>query len=185
MTDLRAWVGCWACYSEGRLVGDWFDLTEAVPTVEQVHRRGLDPADHSIDVAEHEELGAFDLDGDLALFTDTIGESLATAARVTQVIGGIEADHLAPFAAFAASDTAPVDAALVEQFKAAYVGAFESVRDFGIDHCMELTGWDSLPEGVRQSLGDYIDWAQVGQGYLDADYDSTWIGQALHVWHLQ
>lgn len=28
-TTPRAWIGCLACYNEGRLVGDWFDAVTA------------------------------------------------------------------------------------------------------------------------------------------------------------
>ena len=28
-TTPRAWIGCLACYNEGRLVGDWYDAINA------------------------------------------------------------------------------------------------------------------------------------------------------------
>jgi antirestriction protein len=183
VSDLRAWVGCWACYNEGFLVGDWFDLAEGAPSMRDVHRRGLDSHDARADLEMHEEPGVFDLDGDLAWFTDAIGESLYSAVQVAEVVKGIAPERLAVFAAYAAYQGSEITAALAEEFDDAYIASYESVRDFGIDYCMDLIGWDSLPEETRQALGDYIDWAEVGEGYLH-DYGSARIDSTLHVWHL-
>src|SRR5436305_14737423 len=41
MKDMRAWIGCLACYNEGRLVGEWYDADEASDvTIERVHQDG-------------------------------------------------------------------------------------------------------------------------------------------------
>lgn len=53
----RVWVGCLQCYNEGRLVGDWYDATEAGDiTASQLHGRPIPPE-------THEELWVMDLEG--------------------------------------------------------------------------------------------------------------------------
>lgn len=185
MTESRAWVGCWACYNEGFLIGDWFDLAPGAPDIAEVHRRGMDRTDHRDDVAEHEELGVFDIDDDLSTFEKSIGESLQAAVEVAEVIDDLDADRLAPFAAYAAENSEPVTGKLREQFEGAYVGAFASVRDFGVDYCAALVGWDSLPEEVQQVLAPHLDWEGLGQGYLDGDYDYARVDQTLYVWQTE
>lgn len=185
MIRLGGWIGCWACYTEGILVGDWFDLAEGAPTIAEVHRRGMDRTDRRSDVTEHEELGVFDLDGDLAQFAKHIGQTLVSAVAVARVIEDMSADHLAPFAAYAAEDSEPVNAALRDQFEDAYIGEFESARDFGIDYCAELIGWDSLPQEIQEALAPVLDWEVFGQDYLDGDYGYVRIDQTLYVWHTE
>src|SRR5690606_39643017 len=118
-----------------------FDLTEECPTSTEVHQRG-EPAGRisasgRFDPTEHEELGVFDLDGDLARFTGAIGESLHAAVQVAEALSQVEPDRTAAFAAFAATVDEAVDTAIVQRFKDHYVGAYDSVRDFGMDYCAE------------------------------------------------
>ncbi|WP_035738541.1 antirestriction protein ArdA [Glycomyces arizonensis] len=188
MTGLSAWIGCWRCYTEGRLVGDWFDLTDERPTSADVHQRGeplgRTSAPDRFDPTEHEELGVFDLNGDLTLFTDAIGESLQAAVQVVEALVEIEPDRIAAFAAFAATIDEAVDSALARQFEDHYVGAFESIRDFGMDYCADLVGWESLPDEVQQALAPHLDWEGLGQEQLDhGGYDAALLGQRLYVWH--
>jgi antirestriction protein len=185
MIRLGGWVGCWACYNEGFQVGDWFDLADGVPTIAEVHRRGMDRSDRRSGVTEHEELGAFDLDGDLAWFAKSIGESLVTAVAVAEVIADIDADRLAPFAAYAEENSEPVNAALRDQFEDTFIGEFESARDFGIDYCAELIGWDSLPHEIQEALAPVLDWEAFGQNYLDGDYGYARVDQTLYVWQIE
>ncbi len=180
---LSAWVGCWRCYTEGHLIGYWFDLGRAEPTTAAVHHRQRRMGE-GFDASEHEELGVFDLDGDLALFTNEIGESLQAAMQVTEVLAEVEPGRIAAFAAYAAAADETVDTALVKQFQEQCVGAYESVRDFGMEYCADLIGWESLPKEVQQALAPHLDWEGIGQEQLDhGGYDAAYVGQTLYVWH--
>ena len=39
-TTPRVWIGCLACYNEGRLVGDWYDAITADEITTASHQRG-------------------------------------------------------------------------------------------------------------------------------------------------
>ena len=125
----------------------------------------------------------FDIDGDLAWFAKSIGETLVTAVTVAKVISGMDADRLAPFAAYAEENSEPVTDALRDQFEDAYIGEFESARDFGIDYCAELISWDSLTQEVQEALAPVLDWEAFGQNYLDGDYGYARVDRTLYVWH--
>lgn len=62
MSDTEAfkvWVGCLACYNDGRLVGEWFDASEAPEDMEAFDDAlEIAPGHHQID--GHEELWCFD-----------------------------------------------------------------------------------------------------------------------------
>ena len=53
-TTPRAWIGCLACYNEGRLVGDWFDAA----TADEVTTYDVHGAHSRAD--SHDELWCFD-----------------------------------------------------------------------------------------------------------------------------
>lgn len=181
MRRASAWVGCWACYSEAALVGAWFNLYQGAPTIEDVHRLGMDPHDLR-DVSGHEELGAFDLGGDLRAFADAIGESLTATAAVAEALVGLDADHLAAFAAFTADVREPCDAHLVQVFGDAYIGQFDSLSAFGAEFGGELIGWSELPDHLREFMDCYVPWEEVGKDLLLGDYDAALVNQTLYVW---
>lgn len=64
-TEPRIWVGCLHCYNCGRLVGDWFDATEAADlTPEDIHGRPVNSEHEELWIFDHELMGAtgeFDL----------------------------------------------------------------------------------------------------------------------------
>ncbi|WP_335987543.1 antirestriction protein ArdA [Glycomyces sp. MUSA5-2] len=181
---MQAWVGCWACYNEGFLVGAWFDLPDQTPSIELVHQLGVDHGDHRDDLELHEEIGVFDLDGDLGHFSDAIGESVVTAVEVARVLDDMEPDQRAVFAAYVKAVGEPASAELAAQCEGNYIGAFASVRAFGMEHGADLLGWHELPGHVQEVLDPYIDWEEVGENDL-LDYESARIGRTLHVWHLE
>lgn len=64
LEQYNVWVGCLACYNNGRLVGEWAAGAEAPLTdaafIELVGRRALTASGHFKDSVPHEELWVFD-----------------------------------------------------------------------------------------------------------------------------
>jgi|SRR5699024_1154786 len=142
----RAWLGCSACYSEGKLVGDWFDASDAdTITPEQLHDR---PTSHDeIEVMDHEHL-------------PVSGEpSLQEAAAWGRLIESVDQHLRAAFLAWISTGmhvTGGDDLPSVDHFIDAYQGEWASFREFS-DHQVAATGMlDSVPDEVAR----YFDWDQ-------------------------
>lgn len=137
--DMKVWVGCLACYNEGRLVGEWVDALQASDYV-PCHRAG------------HGEWLVFD--------TDTpwiTGECLPSEAQT--IAEAVEAlpDHLDRDAVLAyvsgVMGFEDVRAFDVSRFEDAYRGEFESTRAYTDELFDELYAHE-----LTDSLLYYIDY---------------------------
>lgn len=149
-----AWIGCLACYNDGRLVGDWFDAEGAAETTPaQVHggAERVRPGCEELWVMDHEGI-------------PVLGEmSPHEATQWAEVIS--EADeHLRPalFAwvlsgSYAAQgDVAQGDSGLpvVSDFIDRYLGEHGSFREYIEEACREA----GMFQGVSEDLERYFDW---------------------------
>lgn len=128
MTDVRVWVGCLACYNEGRLIGRWLDATDAPDWACPMGR------------ASHEETWVLDHE-----IPGVEGEMSATTAREWgEVWAGVEDHQAEAFAAWLsyASIKDPADAS-VAAFEDCYEGEWESP---------EAHAWELL-DSCGQDLG--------------------------------
>lgn len=151
-TAPHAWVGCLACYNDGRLVGDWVDAREAADYV---------PCTRTDFGAPHEEWWVFDFEGFDEFLT---GEcSPDHAQKLAELIDRIEDDgRMAPsvFARWCDNqhqDPFEVD---LEHVADRFAGVFESRREwadsFLSDQLAELPEWTRSHHGaiVRSWLHD-------------------------------
>ena len=117
----RVWVGCLACYNEGRLIGEWFDadscpqdedeFNEAVPGHKKI--RQLNP---------HEELWVFDHEN-----SPKDGEySPMDAQQYAEWMGDADPDVLRAWLA----NGNDFDEDTVEAMDEAYQGDYDSDSDF-------------------------------------------------------
>lgn len=123
---MRVWVGCLACYSAGRLVGEWVDATEAADSVADpdwclaVHGPAIAAGEP---VSDHEEWWCFDVDG-----VPTGGEcSPDEAQRLAESMTACAEGTGAPLAAVRAYlDNFHGDVYALDNFEEAWCGEWDS-----------------------------------------------------------
>ena len=155
----KVWLGCLACYNEGRLTGHWYPASEAGEvTPSQLHGRPIRPE-------THEELWCFDhegipVDGELDPLTaarwgqlyDQLDDPSQWPAVCAWVRGGSYVED---------GDGMPS----LSDFTERYCGTWDSFRDYA-EHLAEETGAFA---GVPEDLRSYIDmraWARD----IEVDY---------------
>lgn len=148
-TTPRVWIGCLACYNEGRLVGDWFDAATADEvTLADVHEGS------GLDYAECEELWVFDHEN-----IPVRGEmDPLTAAAWGRCLTEVD-DHLRPALCawvesgdYVAEGTG--DLPSISDFEERYCGAWDSFREYA-EQLADDTG---LLEGIPEEIANYFDW---------------------------
>jgi hypothetical protein len=131
-TAPRAWVGCWGCYNNGRLIGKWLEgeligdpVAAGLATLETV---GDYTAPRCVRCFA-DEFGVFDHEGMLGLVR---GEcSLAEAAAAAETVEAIEAaGHDLEAAAAYIEDRGEWDES---NFEDSYQGEFNTMEDYAQD----------------------------------------------------
>lgn len=145
-TETRVWVGCLACYNEGRLSGDWFDAENAEDvTIEVVHAAA---GYHG--GAGHEELWCMDHEGFDGILD---GEcSPMEASRLARVLDKCDEEGI-PRAAFAAwvkhTGQQNLDTEHVDEARESYDGKHTDRFNWA---------WDRLESmGMLEGLPDWVD----------------------------
>ena len=139
-TTPRVWIGCLACYNDGRLVGDWFDADTADEvTTYDVH--GDSRAD------SHEELWVFDHEN-----LPVRGElDPLTAAEWGRVYTEVGPEHWPALCAWVESGNyvteGDTDLPSISDFEDSYQGHWESFEDYA----RQLAG-------VPEEIANYFDW---------------------------
>ena len=162
-TTPRAWIGCLACYNEGRLVGDWYDAINAA----EVTTYDLHGAHSRAD--SHDELWVMDHE-----IIPVSGEmSPADAAAWGRTIAEVD-EHLRP-ALLAWVDSGDYvaegnsDLPCISDFMERYCGEWS---DFD-DYARTLADDTGLLEGIPEEITNYFDWDawinDIGLDYNTAD----------------
>lgn len=147
---MRAWVGCLACYSEGRLVGEWVDAVDAAECV-PCQRAG------------HEEWWVMDHEGLPVAGECSPGEATRWAEIMTACAEGTGAP-LDAVRAYLDNFHGYEDA--LNDFEDAWCGEWESERQYAEEYAEEC-GYLSTPaehahhwggQAVPNPLLDYVDW---------------------------
>lgn len=143
----RAWVGCLACYNDGRLVGEWVDGSEAGDCV-PCRRFG------------HEEWWVFDHEGYAGTLT---GEcSPVEAQRVAETLEALP-DYVdrGAFAAWVSECGGDLDG--VDGFEESYRGAWDDLGAFALE-LFEDTSPSSEVRGLVDSWPfTCLDWDRAGR----------------------
>ncbi|WP_341257808.1 antirestriction protein ArdA [Gordonia malaquae] len=142
-----AWLGCEACYSAGRLVGQWYPVTEI---------GDVTPEDLHGHPTSHEEAVCMDTDG-----LPTTGEpSQETAARWGEIYEEVGDEQWPALCAWVRSGSyiaeGDTDFPSVSDFEEAYCGTWDSFRDYAHQLAEDIDlfeGLDSEHVAVR-----YFDW---------------------------
>lgn len=147
-TTPRAWIGCLACYNNGRLVGAWHDAINA----DEVTTDSLHGAHLRAD--SHDELWVFDHEN-----IPVSGEmSPSDAAAWGSVLAEVE-EHLRPALVawvesgdYVAEGTG--DLPCIPDFMERYCGEWESFSDYA----RTLADDTGLLEGIPEEITTYFNW---------------------------
>lgn len=159
-TTARAWIGCLACYNDGRLVGDWFAAIDADDiTLDEVH------AHHGGTRMGCEELWVMDTDG-LPISREMSLSEAAEWGAVLAEVGEWQRDALVAWVASGDYVAEGGDLPSLSDFEERYAGEWDSFREFA-ENLVDETGLlDSLPD----ELSAYFDWEAWTR---DLSYDYT------------
>lgn len=165
-TAPRAWVGCLACYNEGRrLVGVWVDGREAAD--ENPHGDPDEWAEYG-----HEEFWVFAHEGYHGLID---GEcSPAEAQRLAELLD--EVCEPEAFALFVSDRHGSIDAfgdedETREAFEDAYAGVWDDEQDYAAELADEVYG---LQRGdVAEVIARYFDYDAFARDLFMSDYWSA------------
>jgi antirestriction protein len=168
----RVWIGCIACYNGGRLIGEWFDATEAGDvTPETIHGRAT----------SHEELWVYDLEGFGAALT---GEtSPAQAQRIADDLASADDNERGAYAAWMGNGNDPVLSRFREQFRGEW-DTFKAYAEEQAEETMMLkidVGGYGERKMIDNPLAPYVDWdmyaSELENDYtvVDIDGGGVWI----------
>jgi antirestriction protein len=158
-TEPQAWVGCLACYNEGRLTGEWVD--------------GVDAADYvPCERPGHEEWWVMDHEGYGTLIDGECSPQEATDKA--EMLAEIDEGNASAFLAYV--DVVGEHYATVEGFKDAYAGEYDSPGDCAFQYAEDLgKDFHAWPqscidwERAAEELG--MSFARSGEGTVFAFRD--------------
>lgn len=131
--EYNVWVGCLACYNEGRLVGDWFPAADCPQDQEEFEAGVKCPPGHHNAGYPHEEFWVMDHEN-----SPVQGEySPMDAARYAEWLGDVDGSELPALLAYIRND-GTFDEGTVERFRDAYQGEYDSDQDFAQELADEL-----------------------------------------------
>jgi antirestriction protein len=168
MSDIepRVWVGCLACYNDGRLVGEWLDAADGPEwKCERVDLNG-----------PHEEFWVMDHEGFLGALS---GEcSPHEAAEIAEALASFDgpAEYLAAFLGQAwLTPTYTIQDAVRDAGDAGF-GEYESLADYAYEFA-ESCG--TLPP---EQYAVYVDWEAMGRDMASDGYTTRLDNGNLLVW---
>ena len=143
-TTPRAWIGCLACYNDGRLVGDWFDAESA----DEVTADDIHGAHSRAD--SHDELWCFDHEN-IPVQGELDPSEAAEWGRVYTEVGP---EHWPALCAWVESEGTG-DLPSISDFDERYQGHWESFEDYAV----ELADNIGLLADVPEEIARYFDWS--------------------------
>lgn len=169
----RVWVGCLACYNDGRLMGDWFDASDVGELTSEELHAAHDPRRHDLkDQREgygaHEEIWCFDIEGFGHLNREmSPSEAHAIDAALTEACDdtGADADAVLAWMNFTGNGHEDLDG-----FADEYHGEWDSAEEY-VENFYDDTGQDLGP------LANYVDWERVAR---DWGYDGWHFHETGH-----
>lgn len=151
MKNARAWVGCLACYNDGRLVGDWCEPEEAT--------------DWTCNDPSHEETWCFDIEG----LPQTLLHEMAPVsfADICEQLDDISDDEIDAYDAYLGLVGA--DYGTPEGFRDSYQGEWDSEEDFARELAEDL----GLINDDATWPNSCIDWEEAAGELFMGDYASV------------
>jgi antirestriction protein len=163
-TTFRVWIGCYACYNDGRLIGKWYDASEAGEvTPEDIHGGPT----------SHEELNCFDIENAPKGHRNEM--SPMEAQRLADVMEAV-GDNADAFAAWCANTGADFNEDNVSDFEDHFHGEHGSFRDYADELAEEtlrqynITDENGGPNREPHFAWQYFDWEKHANELLNSDY---------------
>lgn len=170
---MRVWIGCLACYNDGRSVGEWFPAEGAGGvTLEQVHVNAGGVRE------DCEELWVMDIDEAphssvcVEMSPQDAGEIAALLKRLEG--DGVDAEAFFVWCDYEGRDPLETDAI---DFHEAYAGAWDSQVDFAENLAEDMGALD--PDASWPIA--YIDWERAARDLFSCDYYSVSTCGGVHV----
>lgn len=165
--ERRVWVGCLACYNDGRLMGDWYDADAVGELTSEELYEAHDPRRHDVKdrregYGAHEEIWCFDIEGFGHWNREmSPSEAYELDRAITALTDATGAD---PEAVFAWASNIGADKADLEGggFEDEYHGEHDSAEAFVQNMADEIYG---DRDGALGPYGNYIDWERVARDY--------------------
>ena len=160
-TTPRAWIGCLACYNEGRLVGDWFDAA----TADEVTLADVHGAHSRAD--SHDELWVFDHEN-LPIRGELDPLAAAEWGRVYTEVGPERWPALCAWVEsgdYVAEDD--TDLPSISDFEERYQGHWDTFAEYA----EQLADDIGLLADVPEEIARYFDW-QAWSRDLAMDYST-------------
>ncbi len=154
----RVWIGCLACYNAGRLVGEWYDATDAGDiTPEDVHGRAT----------SHEELWCFDHENFAGVLTGECSPMEAT--RLADALNEVDDSERAAFAAWVAHQDGDINEP--DRFHDQYRGEWDSISEYAYSFATDTAASHEAREMMDSPPWPFsIDWTEAGE-QLERDGD--------------
>ncbi|MFI6205930.1 antirestriction protein ArdA [Streptomyces sp. NPDC051041] len=150
--DPQVWIGCLACYTAGRLVGDWYAANAADL---------ITPADLHGRETTHEELWVMDHEGFCGALKGECSPS--EAAEVAEMLADLKEHEAAPFAAWVEVFGEESEREhWVDQFRDAYRGFYEDEAAYAREWAEE-TSSDEDKERMKRWPFNEIDWRRAAE----------------------
>ena len=160
-TTPRVWIGCLACYNEGRLVGDWFDAA----TADEVTTYDVHGAHSRSD--SHDELWVMDHEN-IPVRGEMDPSEAAEWGRVYTEVGP---EHWPALCAWVESGDYVAEGTgelpSISDFEERYCGAWENLREYA----EQLADDIGLLADVPEEIARYFDW-QAWSRDLAFDYST-------------
>ena len=147
-TTPRVWIGCLACYNNGRLVGDWFDAEDA----DEVTTYDIHGAHTRADL--HDELWCFDHEN------MPVGHEMSPyeAAQWGRAVTSVPEDQREALCAWVRSGNYVAegdgDLPSLSDFEERYCGQWDSFREYAEELADEIGLLDEVPEHIAS----YFNW---------------------------
>lgn len=157
-TTPRGWLGCLACYNDGRLRGTWLNLDELAEPAEhrpKYFQKMTYPSGYEFTactVCHGDELALLDTEN----LPRTVGESWGDALAYAEALDSLDLDeHREAFAAYLDNHYTADFVGVLDHFHDSFVASFDYMtecEDFIEDTAYDLLELDRLPHSVRDLL---------------------------------
>lgn len=169
----KVWIGCLACYNEGRLVGDWVDAVDADEVDQATVHKHPEAAAYRNNTS-HDELWCFDHDclpmsGEIAPH-----DAVAWGERYEELEDSQWEPYLRWCTDVLHETTTPPDA---EEFRIAWRGEWADFSDFAWQQFQEL----GVADGMTEEQARYFNFEQWASDY-EMDFHVHPAARSGHVW---
>lgn len=148
------WVGCLACYNNGKLIGEWVNGTEAGDFV-------------PCDLPGHEEFHCFDHENYHGFLTGECDP--CEAQNIAEALESVDSDHLEPFGIWVKDGHGTIDD--YSGFQDEYRGTYDSLKDYAEEYIEEC--------GYLSQMGDFLSQFFDYDAYANyLDHSGFWTANA-------